>query len=126
MQKFKLINLISILLGIFLLGACEYATIQPDTPPPPPPPGDTTSFSLEIQPIFNDKCVACHKGSTPPDLREGSSYQSLFDNNLVVKSNPEASVLYTCVQPGGSMAAYGTTANNLLFYYWIQEGAKNN
>ncbi len=126
MPKFKLINLIFLMVGLFLLGACEYAAIQPVGPPPPPPPGDTTSFSLEVQPIFSQNCAGCHNGSEAPDLREGKSYQSLFDNNMVVKSNPEASVLYTCVQPGGSMAAYGTTANNLLFYYWIKEGAKNN
>ncbi len=122
----KLINLISVLLGIFLLGACEYASIQPDVPPPPPPPGDTTSYSLEIQPVFDAKCVICHKGSTPPDLRSGKSYQSLFDFEMVVKFKPEESILYKCLETGGSMATHGTPENNLLIYYWIYEGAKNN
>jgi hypothetical protein len=36
MQKLKWINLIVVVIGIFLFGACEYATIQPDAPIPPP------------------------------------------------------------------------------------------
>jgi hypothetical protein len=126
MQKIKLINLISLLLGIFLFAACEYATVQPDAPPPPPPPGDSTSFSLKVQPIFNSGCIVCHGGSTAPDLRTGKSYQSLFDNNMVVKSSPESSILYTCMQPGGSMASYGNSSDNAIIYNWIKEGAKNN
>jgi len=126
MQKFKLFNLLAVVLGIFLFGACEYATIQPDGPPPPPPPGDSTSFSLKVQPIFNQGCVGCHNGATNPDLREGKSYQSLFDNNMVVKSKPSESILYTCLQPGGVMVNYGNATNNAIIYNWINEGAKNN
>ena len=126
MQKNKLINLISVLLGIFLLGACEYASIKPEAAPPPPPPGDSTSYSLKVQPIFNANCKTCHNGSVAPDLREGKSYQSLFDNNLVVKFNPEESELYKVLQPGGVMAGFGNTNDNATIYYWIKEGAKNN
>jgi hypothetical protein len=125
MQKIKLINLFSIFLGLFLFGACEYATIQPDIPPPPPP-GDSTSYSLEVQPIFNAKCVICHKGSTAPDLREGYSYASLMKEAMVVPFKPNESILYTCLQAGGSMASYGNAANNATIKYWIEEGAKNN
>lgn len=126
MRKIKLINLIFVLLGVFLFGACEYASIQPEAPPPPPPPGDSTSFSLKVQPIFNSNCAGCHNGSVAPDLRENKSYQSLFDNNMVVASNPEGSILYTCLISGGVMANYGTTSNNAIIYNWIKEGAKNN
>jgi hypothetical protein len=126
MQKIKLINLLFVLLGLFLFGACEYANIQPEAPPPPPPPGDTTSFSLEVQPIFNKTCIGCHNGSVSPDLRTGKSYQSLMDNNFVVKSSPETSILYTCLQPGGVMASYGNATDNATIYNWIKEGAKNN
>jgi hypothetical protein len=126
MQKIKLINLMAVLLGIFLFGACEYATIQPEGPPPPPPPGDSTSFSLKVQPIFTQNCVGCHSGAQDPDLREGKSYQSLFDNNMVVKLKPEESVLYTCLQSGGVMANYGNKTTNTTIYNWILEGAKDN
>jgi hypothetical protein len=126
MQKNKLINLMAMLLGLFLFGACEYASIEPEGPPPPPPPGDTTSFSLEVQPIFNQNCVGCHSGSTDPDLRQGKSYQSLIDNNMVVPTKPNESILYTCLISGGVMASYGNTTNNATIYNWILEGAKNN
>ena len=126
MQKIKLINLIAILLGIFLFGACEYATIQPDAPIPPPPPGDSTSFSLKVQPIFNTGCVMCHAGSQVPDLRTGKSYQSLMDNNMVVKSNSAGSLLYKKLLPGASMNPYCSTADQTTVKYWIDEGAKNN
>lgn len=125
MRKLTLFNLIAVLMAIFFLGSCEYASITPDIPPPPPP-GDSTSFSLEVQPIFNQSCVGCHNGSVSPDLREGKSYQSLMNNNFVVAGQPEASILYTSLQPGGAMAAYGNTTKNTTIKYWIQEGAKNN
>ena len=126
MPKFKLINLIFLMVGLFLLGACEYAAIQPVGPPPPPPPGDTTSFSLEVQPIFSQNCAGCHNGSEAPDLREGKSYQSLFDNNMVVKTKPEESIIYTCLLSGGKMVNYGTTSTKTTIYNWILEGAKDN
>ena len=126
MRKIKLINLISVILGIFLFGACEYATIQPDVPIPPPPPGDSTSFSLKVQPIFDTQCAFCHAGSQVPDLRSGNSYQSLMNNNMVVKFNSAESVLYQKVIPGGSMNTYCPSADIATIKYWIDEGAKNN
>lgn len=126
MQKRMFFNLATLLLGLFFFSACEYATKEANPTPTPVPPGDSTSFSLKVQPIFDDDCVSCHKGSTPPDLRAGFSYQSLFDYNMVVKSNPESSVLYTCLLTGGSMQNYGSTTTNATIYNWIKEGAKNN
>jgi hypothetical protein len=128
MQKLKLINLLAVLLGLFLFGACEYATIEPVAPPPPPPPGDSTSFSLKVQPIFNSNCVLCHKGNTPPDLREGKSYQSLMtaEPHYVIPGNSAASELYTILLPGSSMAQYCNSTQRTTIKYWIDEGAKNN
>ncbi len=126
MQKIKLFNLIFVMLGIFLLGACEYATIQPDAPVPPPPPGDSTSYSLKVQPIFDAKCLMCHSGSQVPDLRSGRSYQSLIDNNMVVKFNSAESILYKKILPGASMANYCSSSEVSTIKYWIDEGAKNN
>jgi hypothetical protein len=93
MQKLKWINLIVVVIGIFLFGACEYATIQPDAPIPPPPPGDSTSYSLKVQPIFDSKCLLCHSGNQIPDLRSGRTYLSQMDNNMVVLSNSAEIVL---------------------------------
>jgi hypothetical protein len=49
-----------------------------------------------------------------------------MDNNMVVKSLPDQSILYTCLQSGGSMVNYGNATNNAIIYNWILEGAKNN
>ena len=128
MQKNKLINFLSVLLGIFLLSACEYANIKPDVPPPPPP-GDSTSFSLKVQPVFDSHTCwrqGCHNGSTAPDLRSGKSYQSLMDNGMVIPSNSAGSILYQSLNTGGIMASYGNPTDNATIKYWIDEGAKNN
>lgn len=126
MQKFKIFNLLLVLLGVYMFTACEYATIEPEVIPPKPA-GDTTSFSLEVQPYFTKNCAGCHNGSVKPDLRDGRSYESLFSNNMVVPFKPAESVIYTCLLPGASMAKYaGSPSNALMIKYWIEEGAKNN
>lgn len=125
MRKINIFNIAGILLVLYFLGACEYATIQPDIPPPPPP-GDSTSYSLKIQPFFNQQCAGCHNGSVAPDLREGKSYQSLLDNQMVVPFQPDQSIIYTCLLTGKSMAPYGNPVDNANIKYWIEEGAKNN
>ncbi|MEI7981875.1 MAG: hypothetical protein WCI71_09480 [Bacteroidota bacterium] len=129
MQTFKLINFISIFLGILLISACEYTVVTPDVPPPPPP-GDSTSFSLKVQPIFDAGCnrSGCHSGKVPPDLRQGKSYESLMsmEPETVIPFDGANSELYKVVQPGGSMAPYGNPTDNAIIKFWIDEGAKNN
>jgi hypothetical protein len=42
------------------------------------------NFDKEIQPIFNAKCISCHKGGTDGgglDLRQGSAYNNLTNHN---------------------------------------------
>jgi hypothetical protein len=42
------------------------------------------TFDKEIQPIFNAKCISCHKGGTDGgglDLRQGSAYNNLTRHN---------------------------------------------
>ncbi|MEI6455192.1 MAG: hypothetical protein WCO93_02795 [bacterium] len=124
MQKQVLINSISILVGILFLTACEYTVIKPE----PVNPNDTVSFSLNVQPIF-ERCngAGCHVGSGPkPDLAPANAYKSLMDNGFVIPSNGAGSILYTCLQAGGVMAAYGNTKDNGTIKTWIDQGAKNN
>jgi hypothetical protein len=49
-----------------------------------------------------------------------------MDNNMVVPFKPEESILYTCLQSGGTMSSYGNASDNANVYNWILEGAKNN
>ncbi|MCX6287850.1 MAG: hypothetical protein NTY96_12110 [Bacteroidetes bacterium] len=117
----KLINLLSLLLVLYALAACEYAKIYPDIPSPSTP----VSYSTDIQTIFNKGCT-CHKpGGPAPDLAAGSSYQSLMDNNLVVAGNAASSVLYQKVTTG-SMSSYCDATQAGLIKNWINQGALNN
>lgn len=128
MQKKHLLPVIFFFMGVFLFTSCEYATITPDAPTPPPP-GDSTSFSLKVQPIFDNLGCAramCHSGAVAPDLREGRSFQSLMDNSMVVPFKPNESILYTCLLSNGIMASYGNPTDNATIRYWIEEGARNN
>jgi len=125
MQKKKFFNLVSILMGILFLSACEYATITPDVPSP----DQKVHFQADIIPIFNNGCnhVGCHNATGPkPDLTVTGAYQSLMDNHMVVPGKSGESILYTALQPGGVMSTYGNAKNNALIKNWIDQGAENN
>jgi hypothetical protein len=111
---------------LLLLSACEYDFVvtAPEAAAPPPE-SDTISFSQDIQPFFNKKCVSCHQGGIAPDLREGKSYAALVPDYVVAKQ-PENSSLYTKCEPGQSMAPYTPAADLALMKRWINAGAKNN
>jgi len=117
----KLINLLSVLLVLAALAACEYAKIVPDVPSPNIP----VNYATDIQPIFTKGC-RCHKSGGPsPDLTAGNSYESLMTNNLVVAGDAASSVLYQEVSTGG-MSAYCDATSAGLIKNWINQGAKNN
>ncbi|MFZ4549122.1 MAG: hypothetical protein ACOYN4_16865 [Bacteroidales bacterium] len=109
-----------------LLTACEYDNNVPSPPKPAPPAGDTISYSQDVQPFWDAKCVSCHAGSIAPNLLPAVSYSEVVPA-FVVPNNPETSELYTVCKPGGSMAIYGsvTAAELDLLYRWIYAGAKN-
>lgn len=107
-----------------LLTACEYDYIVPTPPAPVPPANDTISYTQDIQPFFNAKCISCHAGKYAPLLTSGQSYSALVPAYVVAKS-PETSDLYIACKPGGSMAVHTSAANLDLIYRWIYAGAKN-
>lgn len=121
----KLIVLIGIL-SVFT--ACQYEFIEEPTLPPV----DTeVSFTNDIVPIFvtDNNCTACHTtGKTAPDLSAANAYQSLVSGGLVVSNDPEASLIYTFVQPDASTHRWKTysTYEAGLIYAWINQGANDN
>jgi hypothetical protein len=108
-----------------MLTACEYNFIEPTPPPPAPPANDSISYSEDIQPIWDAKCVSCHPAVYKPDLTAANSYTALKSGNYVVDSIPSASSLYTKIYTGGSMASYVSADQVSLIYRWIYAGAKN-
>ncbi len=95
--------------------------------PPPPPPGDTTSFSLEVVPIWAEVgCTSCHPSLNQPDLSADNAYSSITGLGLVVAEDPAGSIIYTKPLPDGGHYKEYSAAQALLVQYWIDEGAKNN
>jgi hypothetical protein len=132
MQIRMLKKLITIFFVIFILSSCTSDYIMPEPPEPPPAPPSPNeskiSYSGEIQPIWNAKCMPCHAaGAALPILAAGKSYQSLMSMpGMVDTINPGNSVLYLEMKPGGGMSNYCKKANADSVYKWIRQGAKNN
>ena len=128
MKIVKYIFVIS-LIAYGLVG-CKYDFVVPIEIPPT---NDSTavqiSFANDIQPIFNSKCIFCHKtGGQVPNLTEGNSYAALTAGTEYVNTaNPSESMLVKQPAPdnGTSHQKYSAQeAVNVLI--WIQQGAKNN
>lgn len=132
MQIRMLKKLITTFIVIFILSSCTSDYIMPDPPEPPPAPPSPNeskiSYSGELQPIWNAKCMPCHaQGSALPTLASGKSYQSLMSiPGMVDTINPGNSALYLSMKPGGSMSNYCKKADADSTYKWIRQGAKNN
>ncbi len=108
----------AVLTGILLFGSCEKVVYPiPELP-------DTVSYSLDIQPIWDNKCVSCHSGSRDPDLRPENSYASLINGGYVDTDNPDDSELIKKLY--GSHDARATETEKQVILLWIEEGAKNN
>lgn len=106
--------------GMVFFSSCEeYKIVQEIIDP-----GEPVLFQTQIQPIFTDNCVTCHKGTRDPDLRDGFSYTSLTEGNYV---NPPAaeSKLYKQVT-SSSHTSFTTDNEKQLIFNWIDQGAQNN
>ena len=99
------------------------------------------SYTFDIQPIFNERCIVCHGNNAPSSNLNLTNYDSLMKGNSnrgpVVKpgQKPENSILYQKVAnpnpPYGSrMPADGppylSDREIQLIWLWINNGAKDN
>ena len=90
-------------------------------------------FSRDIQPIFDQSCVACHPVSYPYlDLRRGYSYAQLYRVSAatnpaferVVPGKPQLS--YLLIHPSDpSNRGLLTEQDRQMIVRWIEAGAKN-
>ena len=120
MKKIFYLLFAAVLTGILLFGSCEkvvYPIVEIELP-------DTVSYSLDIQPVWDNKCVSCHNGSRDPDLRPDVSYDALWDGGYINVDQPEESELMKKLY--GSHDSRATEAEKQLILAWIDEGAKNN
>jgi hypothetical protein len=107
-----------------MIWSCTY-DVNPSEPVPPIP--DTVSYSQDMQPFFDVSCVSCHNGGgIPLDLSPGVSYDALIAGGYVDVAQPESSLLYTKIAPGGTMVQYSTSSETAMTLKWIELGAENN
>ena len=118
----KILLILVLFAGFLVWQSCEYEWVYPELNIP-----DSVSFSRDIQPIFDARCVECHKtNGTSPDLSQGIAYNSIKAGNLVDTDTPENSILYKEVAPGGGMSSYTTLGDPEYILKWIQQGALDN
>ena len=108
--------------ALVILAACTKYEI-----PKPPCPEDlptNVSYSGDVQPIWDAKCVMCHNGAQTPDLRPDWSYDELIDGGYVDTDFPCESELYQTLI--GSHADRIDDDEVLTVLGWIDEGAEDN
>lgn len=106
--------------GMLLFSSCEKYAYQLETVNPEEP----VLFQTQIQPIFTNNCITCHKGSRNPDLRNGNSYASLTNGGYV--NLPAASSRLYSQVISGSHTAFTLDTEKQLILLWIGQGALNN
>ena len=106
--------------GMLLFSSCEKYSYEVVTVDPQEP----VLFQTQIQPIFTDNCITCHKGVRNPDLRDGFSYASLTSGNYVT-TPAENSRLYKQIT-SGSHSPFTLDTEKQLILIWIGQGGLNN
>lgn len=97
------------------------------------PPDTTVSYSADIQPIFNSRCVGCHVGAIQGGLRlDNYSFLLLGGNSgpVVVPFEPDSSILVQRIEgilPRMPLVGDPLTQEQIdLIRQWIVEGAEDN
>jgi len=106
--------------GMLFFSSCEKYAYQLETVDPEEP----VLFQTQIQPIFTTNCIACHKGSRNPDLRNGFSYASLTGGSYVTIPADDSKLYKKMVS--SSHAAFSLDTEKQLVLLWIGQGALNN
>lgn len=116
---FITVNLLFI--SLLLFGSCEKHSYIVETVNP----GDSISLQTDVQPVFTDKCVQCHKGSGTArlDLRAGNSYASLMDRGFITPPDSTCTLFKTIYK-----GHYATISENekQKILIWVIQGAQNN
>jgi hypothetical protein len=127
----KLTSKVAVLVLLLSLTGCYYNEVVDQTQLPPI--NDEISFSLDIQPILNENCIACHDGTLDPNLTEGNAYTSLTSiPGGIVPGDAAGSELVEMLEhdpanpnPMPPAGPISTTKINLI-KAWIDQGALNN
>jgi len=125
--RYKYLMLIVCGLGIILISACG-STNQPTNSGTSVP----VSFSQEVAPIFDQRCIQCHSGLQASGQLDLSSYSGVMAGSargaVVTPGDAGKSKLISLVS-SGQMPKSGAklTADQItILENWINSGAKEN
>jgi len=113
----KRLTFLTVCVVVGLICSCEkYVIPKSDIP-------TDVSYSADVQPIFDTKCISCHPPNKSLDLRPEFSYDALIDGGYVNTDDPESSTVYSKMKEGHGKA---TEEESNVVLGWIIEGAENN
>ncbi|QZT35938.1 hypothetical protein K5X82_11605 [Halosquirtibacter xylanolyticus] len=99
------------------LGGCSYNEIDFEKI-------ETASYQEDIVPLFNDKCIMCHKDrGSAFSLETPGAYEILKQRQLVNKNNP---TLLTKLKEGHPTSSSLNDNQLKKIELWIKEGALEN
>ena len=125
----KIIQYLMMVTVSLMATSCYYDEMPPEPEIPIP---DVFSYSKDIQPLWDQDCISCHKpGATAPDLTTANSYSALtLNNKYVVPGNAASSKLHKSLVGDGAaiMPTAGKWSDSkiALVDKWINDGALNN
>ena len=126
----KIIQYLMVFTVSMMATSCYYDEMPPEAVTPIP---DVVSYKTDIQPLWDQDCISCHKaGSIAPDLTAVNSYAALTTNNIyVVPGSSATSKLHKSLVGDGaaimpSEAGKWSTSKVDLIDKWINAGAPNN
>ena len=114
---------------ILMATSCYYDEMPPEAEIVIP---EVVSYSKDIQPLWDQDCISCHKpNATAPDLIAANSYSALTNNNkYVIPGDAAGSSLHkSLVADGASImptAGKWSDSKIALVDKWINDGALNN
>jgi len=125
----KLVQYLMVLTLGLMATSCYYDELPPEPVIPLP---ESVSYSKDVQPLWNQSCISCHKaGATAPDLTAANSYAALMTSNkYVVAGNASSSLLFKLMAGTASpvMPPDGKISDSkiAIIEKWINDGALNN
>jgi hypothetical protein len=126
----KIIQYLTMLTVGLMATSCYYDEMPPEAVIPLP---ETVSYSADIQPLWDQDCISCHKpGQTAPDLTAANSFSALTANSkYVIPGNAAGSKLHKSLTGDGasimpSEAGKWSPSKIELVDKWINAGALNN
>ncbi len=127
----KIFNILILLSLGLMVTSCYY-----DELPLEPVPANV-KFSKDVQKIFDQNCIGCHKGAAPnpaPDLTRANSYLALTTvvggESFVIPGDASNSILFEVMTGHGEVlmppnGALSSTKQKTV-EKWINDGAINN